>query len=819
MLISKKWLHDFVSLPDNVSASQLADCLTMHTVEIEGVQEQVKEFYNIVVGVIQTVLPHENANRLRVCGIDIGESEIVQIVCGGSNLQEGQKVVIAKVGSSVKWHGEGQPTILEKIKIRGVDSYGMICASSEVGLEDYYPTEDEREIIDLGDIDAPAGMNIGEALGLDDTIFDVDNKSMTHRPDLWGQYGIAREISALYKQPLKQYHPASIPQVSVDKQQLHVDVQDTEFCRRYMGVIIDGIVVEQSPTWLRQRLFAVGLSPINNIVDITNFVMMEIGQPMHAFDKAQLTVDKDVQIIIRKAKKGEKFTLLNGKKYILTSDMFVIGDGKKAVAIAGIMGGKNSEISNKTKTIIFESANFNPISVRKTAVALGIRTDSSTRFEKSLDSVNTELALKRAVELTLQLCPNAHVVSDIVDVKQKQQIPKQIVVPLDFLASKIGVHVDIKVILDILHRLGFGVKEKKDILYVDVPSWRATKDISIPEDIVEEVARMYGYDIIGMSLPVASIAPPIDNTLRELQRRAKIMLAYEYAYTEVYNYSFESPEWLQQIGIDTSKHIELDNPIAKDRKLLRRQLMPNLLENVEKNSHRFEVVRLFEIGKVFLTEQSGELARDDGGVCLPRQDTHLAIVSATKDVDVPFYDVSHVCITLCKQLSISVFVKDVGVPDISFFHAGRYANIMVGDVCIGYIAEIHPATQKVLGIPYRTAVAEINLNILVNHISDNSCYRSVPSFPAVERDVAFIVDLSVHHADIVLAIENVDSLVESVVLFDVYEGKAVPKQKKSMAYHIVYRAQDKTLTSEDAQKIHSKVIKILEKKFKARVRV
>lgn len=844
MLISKHWLEDFIKIPKDLSAEAIASKLTLSTVEVEGVKKLGADLLGIVVGKIESVEKHPNADRLNVCMVDIGTKDRslksvdrspIQVVCGGSNVREGMLVALGTLGAKVRWHGEGELVELKKTNIRGVDSYGMICATDEIGLGEMFPKAEEKEILDLSERleirDWRLGDSLGKVLGLDDVVFDIDNKSLSNRPDLWGHYGMAREVAALVGAKLKEIVSFNIQKskrrsaswrTNAERRTLDIHVEDQNLCPRYMAVAIDGIEVGPSPAWMQARLLAVGVNPINNIVDITNFVMLEVGQPMHAFDAervGRVTSNEGRGIVVRKAKKGEKILTLKNEECKLSPEMLVIADSEKPIAVAGVIGGLETAITETTTSIIFESANFNPASVRKTANALGVRTDSSARFEKSLDPTNAEVALRRAVELTLQLNPKARVASDVVDVSHFKINQGPIALPLAFLEEKLGVRIEKKKIVSILESLGFGVKEKRDVFSVTIPTWRATKDISIPEDLVEEIARVSGYDHISASLPRLDVAPPMKNSLRELERHIKEFLAYEHRMTEVYNYSFESPEWLAKLGVDMDQYLELDNPMAKDRPLLRKHLIPNMLENVEKNAHRFDSIRLFEVGRVFRADMKTlkhENMKTLSG--LPEQDTMLGLVSAGKGVDVPFYDLSDVVLGLGTRLGIdiSVLAAESQAP---FTHPGRHARLEVDKQEIGRIAELHPATQEQLGIPYRTAIVQINLNELLKYASDASSYQPLSQYPSIERDIAFVVDRDMEHASIVQALESLDPLIASVELFDVYEGKGIEKGKKSMAYRIVYRSNDRTLTSEDADAVHKKVIRTIEKNCNAKMRM
>jgi phenylalanyl-tRNA synthetase beta chain len=811
MLISKNWLQDFVELPKSLKPKDIAFDLTMKTVEIEDIIDAKKDFHNIVVGKILSVEKHPNADNLKVCKVSTGKDEL-QVVCGGSNLKEGMKVAFGKIGAKVKWHGEGEFVELKKAKIRNVESYGMICASDEIGLADLFPKKDEKEILDLSDMDFEVGDSLSDAFSIEDIVYDIDNKSMTHRSDLWGHYGIARELSVFYNTKLKEYNPPKIKEGKEKK--LDVDVKDKDLCPRYIGVVMDGIKVGPSPNWMQKRLLSVGIRPINNVVDVTNYVMHEYGQPMHAFDYREV----DKKIIVRRAKTQEKFTTLDKKEHELTDEMLVIADKDKAIAIAGIMGGENSEIKSDTNSIILESANFNPSSIRKTSVALGLRTDSSARFEKGLDPNSAEVAINRAVELLLDICKDSFVSSNISDVSNFKIVEKPTCLPLRFVESKIGIDISENEIVEILEKLGFGVEVEDDFLCVKVPTWRAVRDIKIAEDLIEEVARIYGFEKIPATLPKLEIIPPKFNKLRFVERKLKEFLSLEHGYTEVYNYSFSSEDLIKKTSDDLDKHIELDNPVAKDRPFLRRSLIPNMLQNVEQNLHRFDVIKIFEIGKVYILEDDGAPIKFGAKKFLPKQDTMLGMVYAQKDVNVPFFDVSESIIELLRKLGIFANLQKIKLDKNNLMHSGRYAGIFVDKKQVGLIGELSPVSQDRLGIPYRTAIVDLNVDMLISLLSENIDYKPLPNYPNVERDLAFVVKNDIRHLDIVKTIKDIDGLIVDVNLFDVYHGKQVEGGKKSMAYHIVYRSDEKTLESKTVDNVHKKVVEALKNNFDAEIR-
>jgi len=815
MKISKKWLQDFVFLPDSLTAEDLAKELTLKTVEVEGIEKQSQNLEHIVVGVIKSIDKHPNADKLRLTQVDVG-SETLQIVCGGSNLEVGMKVVVAKIGARVLWHGEGEPVVMEKVAVRGVDSLGMICGSDEVGLGALFPKQDEKEIVNLSHLKVKPGTPLATALGLDDITLEIDNKSLSNRPDLWGHFGMARELSAIYHKKLTVPNPPAIK--SGTGVNLTVDVQSVALCPRYMAVAIVGVKVAPSPEHIQKRLEACGIRPINNIVDITNFVMLELGQPAHAFDADTI---KDHAIVVRSAKDGEKFTTLDEKEHTLTSHTLMIADKEKSLVIAGVMGGLQSGITENTKTIIFESATFDPSSIRKTSTKLGLRTDSSSRFEKSLDPNNAELALRRLVELTLEICPEANVASKVVDVYAKKQETKVIETSFDVFAKKIGIALDEKKITDILERLGFAlVSSKNGSVKITVPSWRATKDIHLAEDIVEEVIRILGYETVSASLPTLSIASPKQNSVKSLERTIKEYLALEAGCTETYNYSFESPEWLRRLSIDTSMHLELANPIARDRPLIRRSLIPNMLENVEANLHRFSEVKIFETGRTYKIEEAGERVESGSAELLPRQDVYLGVVYAQKGEKVPFYHLSHILHNLFDRLHVHFELQNAeeNLDMVPWVHRGRCADIVVDGTHIGKIAELHPQTASTLGIDERVAIIEMNFNIFSEVMTEQVRYLPLSPYPEVTRDIAFVVEASLVHAQVVQSLRCVDPLIRSVELFDVYQGERLGENKKSMAYHVVYGSNEKTLTTAQVDAVHKKVLQTLEKEFKAELR-
>ena len=593
MKLSYRWLQDYVNLP--ADAQQVADLITAHVAEVEQVERQADQFAQMVVGVIKEITPHPKADKLKLCRVDIGTKE-AGIVCGGSNITIDQAVVVALPGAQVRWHGQGDLIRLTSAKIRGEESTGMICAASEIGLEQLFPQSDEREIIDLGQITAQAGTPLAEALGLTDTIITIDNKTLTHRPDLFCHVGFARELSVILQVPLKL--PA-VREFSADNTvPFSVTIQARQHCRRYLGVVLDQVTIQPSPDWLQQRLLAVGVRPINNVVDVTNYVMYEYGQPLHAFDYDKLAGHA---IVVRLAKAKETLTTLDGKTHQLAAEHLVIADQQSAQALAGIMGGASSEITAATKRLAIESANFNPTTIRLGAQRLAVRTDASTRHEKNLPVVLAELGLWRALEL-LQDLAGAKVASLIIDERTATTETKSIPLAVEYVQRLMGTPVDQQHIVDILTQLGCTVTGA-DTLQVVPPAHRS--DLTIAEELVEEVARMYGYNAITPVPLVGTLEPQAVEPVWQLAQQL-VQKAIEAGAYEVYNYSF----YAKDKGDDQS--IRLLNPINPNQAILRTDLFRNLMNTAERNVDRGERnFTLVEYGHVYLPD---------------REENHLAVL-------------------------------------------------------------------------------------------------------------------------------------------------------------------------------------------------
>jgi phenylalanyl-tRNA synthetase beta chain len=801
MYLSLNWIKNYISLPKGVDNKQIGLDLTMSTVEVEEIINQEDKFKNIVVGKIKGLTKHPKADRLQVCKVDLG-GKIEQIVCGGSNLSKGMLVAVATVGSKVQWHGEGEYITLGKVKIRGVESNGMIAASSEIGLSELFPNEGEKDILDLSEFKFKPGQSLSSALELNDIIIDIDNKSINHRPDLWGQYGLAREVAAIYKLKLKEY---IIPTLDIKEEiKLKVSIKDKKNCFRYNALSISNVKVEESPWWLKKQLQSVGIRPINNIVDITNYVMYELGQPLHAFDSQQISNNS---IEVKKAKKGEEFIALDGIKYTLPNDALMIADKDKYIALAGIMGGQNSEIASDTTDIILESANFKASNIRRTSTSLGLRSESSSRFEKSLDPVLTELAIKKAAALILSLSKGSYISSKLVDIDNNPFKEISLNVSEELINNRFGIKIPSKEIKGILQRLQFNIEYKKGVFNITVPSFRATKDISIPEDIVEEVARIYGYDNIEPRLPIVAIQEPDIDIVQEAEYNTKQYLVLSQSYNEVYNYPFSDLDYLKKLDLDVKDHIQVLNPVSPEQKYLNTSLLPNLLKKAEENLRWYDEFSIFELQRVFRKEKGTYQVDDKKKDFLPKQDKYLAGVEVSKgSKEESFLQLKGTIESLFSYWNI-----DFETEDLVLTYADLAYSIKYQDIILGNFGVLHNSDNNI-------CFWELNFSLLSKYINNIKEYKILSKFPSIERDMAIIVNKDIKWTDIEKEVYKVSVLIKHVNPFDIFRGKEIGESKKSIAFHIEFRSEDKTLVAEDIDEIMDKILKVLDKKFKAVLR-
>lgn len=791
-LVSYQWLKELVGLKE--TPAEFAARVSVSGPGVERWYPQDVAFERIVTGQIRSLETHPNADKLRVVQVDIGAAAPLTIVCGGSNLVVDQWVVVALVGSKVRWHGEGELIELVPTTIRGVASEGMICAADEIGLKDAFPSKEEKEILDLGlalpELQKIAGQPLADLLGYrNDVLLDVE--VTTNRPDAMGTMGMAREAAAILSTPFL-WQPA-MPIVA-GTAPLEVVVEDSVRCPRYMAVRLDGITIKDSPWWLKKRLLQAGVRPINNVVDCTNYVMLELGQPMHAFDAQKVSGGV---IRVRGAKQGEKIALLNGATADLKEGMLVIADAERPLAVAGVMGGTESAVSNETTSIILEAAAFDSVSIRRTARALNVYSDAQLRFEKGLSTQAPADALARTVELCEQLA-GANVASVIVDTGT-DYLPKTYSISVEAAQALIGVALSESEMQETLTRLGFQVSLKQGIITAVVPWWR-DQDIEDGRDLVEEIARVYGYTNIPAVFPAGLTPRPTDPILR-FEDRIRVC-AQGAGLTEVYSYSLVSKELLAKAGYGQAPVLAIANPLSVDLEVLRPSLIPSLIQVVVENQERAREQSLFELAHQYIP-RPGEL---------PLEDLHLAFArlgdaSAWKQV----------------KGWIEHLTSELGIPDIHVsrleddarWHPGRSFRVWSGETLLGHAGELHPTYAEAFKIEGSLACADLTVSAMLVCAKTTPGYLPVSAYPEVRRDLAVVLEEKHSVEHLTQAMQEVTPLLRSVEWFDTYKGKGVEEGKKSLAFHLTFVSEERTLETKEVDELLASVEGVLQKQFNA----
>lgn len=786
MNLSKKWLLDFVDL--DVSDKEFADEMTLSGSKVESFEKEGSELDNIITGRIESLERHPDSDHMWICMVNVGKDENIQIVTGAQNLTVGDVVPVAMDHSVV--HG-GQK--ITKGKLRGVESNGMLCSLGELGLTAHdFPYAIEDGIFVLGDdCDRTLGMDIREAIGLNDTVTEFEITS--NRPDCLSVIGLAREAAATFKKPLKTHIPYVSPSDGDVNELLSVEIQNSEKCYRYCGAVVKNVRVKASPRWMRERLRACGVRPINNIVDITNYVMLEYGQPMHAFD---LRYINNHSIIVRTAKDGETITTLDGIERNLTPEMLVIADADKPVAVAGVMGGEYSGIMDDTDTIVFESACFNGPSTRITSKKLGLRTEASGRYEKELDPQNCMPALMRALEL-VQLLDAGDVVGGIIDCDKSDKTQRTLPFLPEWVNNFIGIDVSAQEQKAILERID--AKVEGDTIVV--PSFR--NDLEHLADISEEIARFYGYQNIP-NRPLAGVA---NAALTDAQKMEKVVSSTMLAcgFTEIATFSFISPKAYDKIRLPENSpkrnSVVISNPLGEDTSVMRTTVIPSMLDVLSRNyNNRNESAALFELSNEYIWK---------GADVLPDENEKLTIGMYGAQYD--FFTLKGAV----EELFDVVGIRDYDVEaltDDPTFHPGRTAVVKLGDEVISVIGEVHPAVLQNYEIGTKAYVAQVDFAALLKYGDSKRTYKALPKFPASGRDLAFVCDSDVPVMKIEKMIaKSVGKILEDIALFDVYVGSQIPEGMKSVAFSIRMRAADHTLTDAEADSAVRKAVEALEK--------
>ena len=773
MKISLNWIKDYVDL-DGIDIKELWYRFTMSTAEVEEVEFVGQDIANVVVGKVLSVIPHPESKKLKITQVDSGDG-ILQIVCGAPNVTEGILVPLAKIGGSVKKLPQ-----LGKVKLVGVESFGMLCSAQELGISD-----DHSGLLILNGDYAP-GTDIKSIIDIDDVIVEVDNKSLTNRPDLWGHYGIAREIAAIYGKELKPMQIDSL-EGSETKEKLDITVEDTEKCLRYSGLKIDGIKKLETSMNMKVRLFYCGMRPISPLVDLTNYLMLEMGQPMHAFDSRQV----ESGIVVRSTKEPTVFKTLDGLDRALPEDVLLICNKERPVAVAGIMGGENSEVLADTTSILLESATFEGPSTRRSSTKMGLRTEASARYEKMLDPNMTVLAIQRFVKLLKDMQADIQFSSALTDVYCNKLEPIDITITKPYIDRYIGNTLSKEKMVDVLRALEFGVEVDGDTFKIKVPTFRATKDITMKVDIIEEITRIFGYDNIVPQTCDISLKPLQYNEERITDHKVKELLSERFGASEVNSYIWYDNTFNNKMGIETNAQVKVLNPQAQDSNTLRDSMVPGMLGFAEKNEKTYDDFSLFEIGSVFKATSPKDKCEQHKNIC-------VLVGSKIKSEDELFYDLKGMITFLSKT------VKNVS-PDFAattsehnWVHPMKSVDVSVNGNLMGYITVVHPMIKKNIGKKLNVAVLEINRDVLQAINTAPAKYKDLSKFPEVILDYSFMVDNGVTFDKLLEDIGAFKSeLLNNFEFVTIYTGKGLPEGKKSMTFRFVIGSNEKTLSSED----------------------
>ncbi|SJZ36850.1 phenylalanine--tRNA ligase subunit beta [Garciella nitratireducens] len=794
MLAPIKWLKEYVEI--NISIEEFVERMTMSGSKVEKIENIGEKIQKVVVGKILEIYSHPNADRLVVTKVDVG-SEVLQIVTGAKNISEGDYIPVALVGSTLPGGVK-----IKKSKLRGIESQGMMCSAQELALDmEALPQKQVRGIY-IFEKEYPLGMDVKEIFGLDDKIIEFELTN--NRPDCLSIIGIAREAAATLGKNLV------LPEIIIKKEEdniqnyIDVEVKDVELCQRYLAKMVKNIKIQPSPRWMQDRLMKVGIRPINNVVDVTNYVMMELGQPLHAYDYNKLKGEK---IIVRKAYEGETLTTLDGNKYKLDPSILMIADSNGSLGIAGVMGGENSEIEQDTNMILLEAAAFDPNNIRLTSKKLGLRTEASVRFEKGVDPNLAELAIQRAAQLLEEINAGT-VVEGMIDRYEKVVEPHYIFVDPCWINEFIGIQITEKQMASYLESLDMEVEIGK-VLKVKVPTFR--QDLKIPEDIAEEIARLYGYNKIPSTMMLGITVEAKRTAKQKLEDKIKKILVGQGA-NEIYTYSFNAPQILDQLKISLEdeyrNRIQIINPLGEENSMMRTILMGNMMQIISYNIHHtIEEGFLFELANTYRPKQ---IPIEE----LPQQVKSLCI-GMYGNID--FFDLKGIVENLLDLCGIKKYeFEGIEYPT---FHPGRTAQVIYKGENLGILGEIHPDVAENFDISQRVYIAEFNMELLNQFSNLQKTYQTLPKYPSVTRDIALLLKEEVPAREVEKIIERQQSdMIESYSLFDVYQGRQIPKGYKSLAYSIVYRKKNGTLIDEEVNKIHNKIIKELQENLKAQLR-
>lgn len=810
MYISYKWLQKYLPNLHQYKHEEIAEALTNTLAEVEEFKAVRSELSNIIVGEVKNVEKHPDSDKLSVCKVDIGTSKAQTIICGAPNVTEGQKVAVCLPGGTVYDPKEANKTIsIEEREVRGVVSQGMICSAKELGISD------EHEDIMVLEPDLETGINIAEMIS--DIIYEIENKSISHRGDCFSHRGIARELSAILN---VDYLTPKFDEISlITNPEINFDIEvkvEEDLCPRFSAIVIKDAEIKDSPLWLQSLLSAVGVRPINNIVDIINYVMMDKGQPMHAYDYDKLKMKK---LVVRKAKEGETVKTLDSQEYKLTPEMVVITDGSQVEDIAGIMGGFDSQITKDTKTIVFESANWNMFNIRKTSRMLHIRTEASTRYEKGQDPNLTEEAIKSAAKLVIDTT-NSEVASDLIDYYPDPKGTKEVTLDLALVNRFLGIEISRQDIITLLEGLNLTLLEKDDDdntnqvnktqLTFIIPSYRL--DINAQQDLLEEIARLYGYDQIIPTLPERDLKATKNNPISILERKVTYSLTSTTGLDEVMTYSFVGKDIYEKTNLDIKKCLEIENPISPELSHMRNTLVPSLVEKIFENSKNINDFGIFEIGKRI------EMELDENGIHKQPRLITGAVYNDVNKNDL-FFDAKGIVDNLTDSLNIEVsYDKKLEKSIIlNAFHPGRSATIRLGENILGYIGEVHPKVLFDWDIEGRLAIFELDFDLILKNYSKDPHYQQTSSFQTVTRDLSFWFKNDTEYSQIEAAISSLDNnLIKEISLKDLFQPE--DNDKKSITISITLQSDEKTLSDKEISITIDKITNTIEKGLKATLR-
>jgi len=802
MIVSYNWLKEFVNF--DYTAQELCDRLTMAGLEVDALVEIGGGLDSVVVARLEAVEPHPDADRLTVCRVNSG-SESVQVVCGATNHKTGDLVALAQPGSVLP--GDFK---IKKSKIRGQVSMGMLCSEKELGLAAESPG------IMILDASLPLGQPVFEALRIKD--YQIEIGLTPNRPDCLSVVGVAREVAAMCGQPL-QLQQAGMTDSGPDiDRKTSVTIEDADLCPRYAARMIEGVKIGPSPEWMVRRLKAVGMRSINNVVDVTNYVMMELGHPLHAFDFKLL---QEGRIVVKRAEEGVEFTSLDGQSHKLSSEDLMICDGRRPIAMAGVMGGQNSEVQEDTETILLEAAYFKPTAIRRTSKRHTLHTESSHRFERGADIDMIPVALDRAAGLIAEL-GQGKVVSGVID-----NYPQPLATPvLSIDAGKVeallGIPVDTDTIQTLFELIGLLVEagDTANSLKVTVPSFRP--DIEREVDLIEEVARLYGYDRIPVTMPLGTVdayRPPQRQLVQSQLRNTMIATGF----SETINYSFIGADAVNKLDIEAADErrtqVEIINPLSEDQAVMRTSLVPSLLETVSRNlAYRSNDLRLFELRPVFLPAAAEQICREELSLTAVMSGRRQPEGWAQQSEPVDFYDLKGVAEVLLHSLQIAEVDYESTAAE-AYLHPGKSCRLVNNGQILGCLGEVHPQVLKSFDIDQPVYLLEMNVELLIQLAGQHAGFKPLSRFPDVLRDSALLLDAAVPAAKILDIINrNKVKYMEDAVLFDLYTGQGIPEGKKSLAVRIRYRDLEKTLTEEEVSKVHGRLIASLCHQLNAEIR-